>query len=401
MPLVQRHESEIETPATPVIEAAPPERPAESLAQRQAAVTAPPPPQPSGEEAALPALPAIEKTAPAGPEMPPVQRKAAEAPPPGPAQPPRQEVMPPAAPEMPLVQRQAVEVEPPVGPGVEAAPHQEAKMPLVQRQPAATGSAPAPLSHEEAPPKIESKLPDVPAGGETLPGRPEVPRVQRLPREETSQVETGPAPVQRTGAPGEPAAGLEGEIVARAASRTHLPLVEPPHPAQVQAIQTKPVEQTAILPQARGQAGPEPPALAPLRPGTSTGGLPAQTGWTHAATGELPLPPPLQRSAAPARPASTTPSTLIQRQPEPSVPSPVVTARPEPWGERIVQRDDGEEGSPSLPTGVEGSSPATVTPPQPAEEQSTQSPNLDRLAHQIYPLIKRMLAVERERKWGR
>ncbi len=277
---------------------------------------------------------------------------------------------------------------------------------LVQRQPAATGSASAPLSHEEAPPKIESKLPDVPVGGETLPGRPEPPRVQRLPREETSQVEAGPAQVQRTSAPGEPAAGLEGEIVARAASRTHLPLVEPPHPAQVQAIQTKPVEQTAILPQARGQAGPQgsldlpAPALS-SRPGTSTGGLPAQTGWTQAAAGELPLPPPLQRSAAPARPASTTPSTLIQRQPEPSAPSPIVTARPEPWGERIVQRDGGEEGSPSLPTGVEGSSPATVTPPQPAEEQSTQSPNLDRLAHQIYPLIKRMLAVERERKWGR
>jgi hypothetical protein len=384
MPLVQRQGPEIESPAAPVSKAAPPDQSERPLAQRQPAVTALPPAQQPGEGATPPALPVVEKTAPAGPEMPLAQRQAAEAPPSIPAQPPRQDEAPPAAQEheeneMPLVQRQGTEVEPPVAPVSEAAPlRQGSKMPSVQRQFAGV------LPHEEeAPPAVEAKLPSPPAGGETPPARSEPSLVQRSPREGMPQAEAGPAQVH------EPAAGLEGEVIARAVSRAHLPLIEPSPPAQAEAIRTQPVEQTAILPQARVEAhpegSPEPPALTPSRPGAPAGGPPAQTGWTQAAASDLPLPPPLQRSVTPARPVSTT---LIQRQPEAPAPSPVVPSRPESGREGMVQRA-GEE--PPL---------ATVTPPQPPAGESTP-PNLDSLARQIYPLIKRMLAVERERKWGR
>jgi hypothetical protein len=402
MPLVQRQGPEVESPATPpAIEAAPPGRPERPLVQRQTSVAAPPPAQQPPEEEAAPSVPPdVEETAPAGPEMPLAQRQVAEASPPIPAQPPRQEEAPPAAHEHkegePLVPvseaappHEGTAAESPVAPAAsEAPPRQAPEMPLVQRQPA--GARPDKEEKEEVSPTAEAKPPSPPAGG------PELPLVQRSPREGIPQAETGPAQVHG------PAADLEGEVMARAASWTHLPLIEPPPPAQAEAIRTKPVEQTAILPQARVQAypegSPEPSALTPSRPETPpkpgqrppAGGLPAQTGWTWAAATELPLPPPLQRSVAPARTASTT---WIQRQPEAAAPSPVVTPRPE----RIVQRE-GEE-PPSQPTAGEGTSPA-VTPPQPTEGESAP-PNLDSLARQIYPLIKRMLAVERERKWGR
>jgi DNA polymerase-3 subunit gamma/tau len=419
-PLVQRQEAEqeaeIESPAAPVVEAAPPGRPERPLAQRQPAVTAPPPAQQLGEEKAPPAAEvrpptpsAIENAVPAGPEMPLVQWQAAEATP-GPAQPPRQEEALPAAPEMSQVQPQGVEIGPPVAPVIEAAPpRQGPKMPTVQRQTAVTPPAPAPLQEEGAAPASEAKPLSPSASAETplaaapaaLQARPELPLVQRLTREEAPQAEVGPAQVQRVSAPGEPAAGLEGEVVARAAPRARLPLVEPPPPSQAEVIRTKPVEQTAILPQARVQArpegSPEPPALAPSRPVTPpeprqaapTSGLPTRSGWTQAAAGELPLPPVLQRSAAPARPASTA---WIQRQPEAPAPSQVVTPRSEPWRERVVQRADG--ATPETP-------PSTVAPPPQPPAPESAPPNLDSLARQIYPLIKRMLAVERERKWGR
>ena len=305
---------------------------------------------------------------------------------------------------MPLAQHQRAEVEPPVTPVVEAAtPHQGLSMPLVQRQPTATPPAPAPLSwEEEAPPAAGAKPPSLPAGAETSPAAapvisPARPQLSQAQRPSGEVMGTGSAQVQRASEPGGPAAGLEGEVMVRAASRARLPLVEPPSPAPAEVIHTKPVEQTAILPQARAQARPEvslePPASISSRPETPpelgqaapAGGPPAQSGWARTAAGELPLPPVLQRSVAPARPVSTT---VIQRQPEVPAPSSVVISRPEPRREGMVQRD-GEEP------------PTTVAPPpQPPAEQSTPT-NLDSLARQIYPLIKRMLAVERERKRGR
>jgi hypothetical protein len=45
--------------------------------------------------------------------------------------------------------------------------------------------------------------------------------------------------------------------------------------------------------------------------------------------------------------------------------------------------------------------PAAVVPPPQAAAGEGAPANLDSLARQIYPLIKRMLAVERERKLGR
>ena len=461
MPLVQRQAAEAapipaqparEEAAPPVVEARPPGQLETPRVQRQMAEEAParapayageepPAPPPSGlemplaqrqavepprkEVAPAPAgvepqpSPVIEGAPPAGPDLPLAQRQAVE-PPPAPAPPPRREAAgpggeaepprppvieeaPPSGPDMPLVQRQAIEpprkevapalagVEPQPSPVIEGAPPAGPDMPLAQRQ------AVEPPRQEAAGRGVEAEPPRPPAGEEPPPAGPPMPVVQRQAAPaQPPRIEEAPPPTQVQTAPGEPAAGLGAEVMARATSRERLPLIEPLPPAHAGVIRTKPVEQTAILSQARAQARPEPPASVPSRPGTPPEAgrtpareIPTQSGWTQAVTGELPLPPALQRSVAPARPVSTASTTLIQRQPEAPAPSPAVTPWPEPRREEVVQRVEGEEPPP------------TALPPQAPAAGEGAPENLDSLARQIYPLIKRMLAVERERKLGR
>ena len=228
----------------------------------------------------------------------------------------------------------------------------------------------------------------------------EAPPVQRRPVEETPApapavaAEGAAPPVQRQIAPTEGGAGLEDRVLARAASRAHLPINEPlrpavslepepgrlqtaegagrtPEPTPSQATRTRlPAQMTTLrMPQAQVQrhleeeragAPPAPPVqAAPVRP--------------QAAGSELPL-PPVSRAL---------PTGLIQRQPA-RVSTGLTSA---PQGVGMVQR--------AATSQAESASQAAETGPVEAE---APEPDLNSLARQIYPLIKRMLTVERERR---
>ena len=187
--------------------------------------------------------------------------------------------------------------------------------------------------------------------------------------------------VQRKVEPEEPAPGLEEEILARAASSARLSLTEPLSPASGLG-RTGPPAQTTTLPRAQVQARFEDELVqarfadegvvmpvskpAPARAEPAHAGPARPPAWG----GQFPLPPV-------SRPA---PAALIQRQPvAPSVDL-TVAAR----GVEVVQR-------------------AVETPPERGTTSEEEGPelDLDHLARQVYPLIKRMLAVERERRSAR
>jgi hypothetical protein len=84
---------------------------------------------------------------------------------------------------------------------------------------------------------------------------------------------------------------------------------------------------------------------------------------------------------------------VVQRLPESESVLPLRTLPPAPVSQaepgRIFRAD-------TLPEAAESASPPTAQ-----DDDAADPPNLDNLARQIYPLIKRMLAVERERRSGR
>jgi hypothetical protein len=203
--------------------------------------------------------------------------------------------------------------------------------------------------------------------------------------------------VQRKVEPEERAAGLEEEVLARAVSRARLPLTEPLSPASDLGRIGLPAR-SATLPQVqarfadergqarfadervqarfadeRGQARFEDEGVVmPVSKPVPARAEPARAGPARppAWGGEFPLPPV-------SRPAS---AALIQRQPV--VPSVDLAAAAR--GTDVVQR-------------------AIEMPPETglATEEEGSELDLDHLARQVYPLIKRMLAVERERRSAR
>lgn len=215
------------------------------------------------------------------------------------------------------------------------------------------------------------------------------------------------------GPPVEPQTGLEERILARADARARLPLTSPrtalarmpeegtaPGPAPAApgpAPRILPVEQTAILAQARiqtrleeaptmpgdrvgmGESVPElqarlalreRPAL-PLRQPAPVIGFAAGVGpgWTGQGREVLPLPPVIRR----------TPADQVQRLPMVAPAAPVV--------QRLTELEQEEVGSEWMSQG------------EPAEKK--QKVDLDKIARAVYPLVKRMVAIERERIWGR
>jgi hypothetical protein len=328
--------------------------------------------------------------------------------------PPVADVGPPVAEAEPPVQR----LEEPRPPEVEAGPVQpeapppgmetgragplvRPETPPVQRleEPTREELAPAfpPEAEAAAPPEGRRVDADrgVPAPQEPIPSPPvEVERaapatvegptpftVQRLVGEEdeTSPPEPeGPAPpaieVRR--------AGLDQELLARAASREHLPLTRPPR-----MISTSGPEMTA-LPQARIQPRPEAEAEAapdrwvPPRPGGPSpelGLLPLWEPRREPAAAVSPGPDSAQalRVEAPLPPPSRPPlAELVQRLPLAVSPGAPIVQRTVGEAEAVVQR--------AISEGVG------------AEEEKAEL-DLDDLARQVYPMIKRMLAIERER----
>ena len=114
--------------------------------------------------------------------------------------------------------------------------------------------------------------------------------------------------------------------------------------------------------------------------GSAPAGETGPSSYARASAG--PLPPPAAATAPPSAPrAASAPAAIAS-----------VSTAPASGGivqRSIIQRAETEPGSEGMVTGVSV-----------GESEVTEGPamNLDELARQVYPLIKRMLAVERERR---
>jgi hypothetical protein len=197
------------------------------------------------------------------------------------------------------------------------------------------------------------------------------PAVEPLPWPEPSGEEeaahSGEAPLRRAAlasgpvlspavAPEGSAAGLQDEVLARAAARARLPLT---HSLQMSAARAQPLPVEV----------PEAPRSQPAEPETVLRQVhPARRAPEPA--GELPLLPVAPVLAAP----------LVQRKAITPA-AQVVTAVPRPVD--TLQRAQAEDE------------------PEPAAPAEPAPPDLEQLARQVYPMIRRMLKVERERAFGR
>ncbi len=188
---------------------------------------------------------------------------------------------------------------------------------------------------------------------------------------------------------GEPEDSLGQKILARAMSGQQLPLtkVQPLSGHDIAEaklpvmIQTKPITQTAVLPQT--QATPD--------FGEETGSRQASEALTEARQPQTLFRKPITERVAPA-PA------------EPQMPPSALPAPVADWlaSEELVQRQP--LVSPARPVEV---SPGVgllqrvieTSPPVESEPAETErsGPDLNDLARQIYPIIKQMLAIEQER----
>jgi len=227
--------------------------------------------------------------------------------------------------------------------------------------------------------------------------------------------------------PDEPATGLERDLLARGAVRARRPLTEPlrpgrdiepkqervetPEPAEPipgahdRLLQTKPLEQTAILPQARG-----PTSVADEQTQGLSADLPVPDR-SRPYTLAHPLPVP-RRAVISRREtgverveiadgSAVRPQLLEGELPLPLLRQPVSTERVQRQPD--VGRVDAFPGLTAAPESV-GIVQRVSTRPSPETERTSKEKSdleLDRLARQVYPFIKRLLAVERERRSGR
>jgi hypothetical protein len=144
-------------------------------------------------------------------------------------------------------------------------------------------------------------------------------------------------------------------------------------------------EKTAVLPQARGETG--------FSEEENVEVVEAAVAWPVSASrtrgeGALPL-------AAPPRPVERVPAGTTTRS-TPSVPaSAAAVQRQEVETVRAAQPVEPAVSSqpPAVVQRAETEAPASTAP-----ETESREPDLDKLARQILPLIKRLLAVERDRR---
>ncbi|MFN2228319.1 MAG: hypothetical protein ACK2VA_00985 [Anaerolineae bacterium] len=169
--------------------------------------------------------------------------------------------------------------------------------------------------------------------------------------------------------------GGEGPVTA------HLGLARP-------VLQTRSVEQTAILPQLR-------------RPPVQRTPIQRTQQWAREAL------PPLAGQGA-ALPARSGAIAGAESAVAPAATVPAVTVQPaiRPSGLAMIQRQPSIAGAEVAIARVEGGEMPDVQRAEeeevaPSKEARNEEQDLDRLARQVYPLVKRLLAIERERRAGR
>jgi hypothetical protein len=300
---------------------------------------------------------------------------------------------------------------------------------------------------------VEPAGPPAEAGPEPMPGAARLQRSVLPARPEAAALRTAPLPLATGPAPSGPQAGLEalgsqvfrrvagaarlnrvtsaapsaGRIVRRkpqrrvaaqagrpSAAAAVLPL--PEAPSLQDLARTSPIS-TPVLPQARIQASREEPS------GEAAGQPPATAAAQAAPAYNLPLAPTgIQRDALPAESATASAlamaysSTSTSSRAQPAVTmtyglplQPVIQRQKDKPGDKVPGDDDEDDNKPqdSAPSGSAKSSDGdkakqdSTTTAQSAGDtgdETASKPDLDELARQIVPLIKRMLAVERERR---
>ena len=312
-------------------------------------------------------------------------------------------------PHFPLweAQRQVTETEPALRPTAITEPPIEPPSPSmpplspqVQRQVA--GTEPIPTVATEPP--IEPPLPSTPTGSATRPdARIERPMVQR----HTTAASPAPTSPSEIEPPAEtPASQLE---LPRSAMQR---AVAEAAPAPTAAIEPRDVGRraSAETPSARPDVQIEPPLVQRriFEPEPTTE-PPSATSDEHDFTLGTQV---FARRAASQRLTTTAPPDLPLTRPAPlertaqhetvSMPR-APAARPEavtratiPATSTVIQRTPIE--APAIPSGEGFIQRVESTPPQAAVPTQAPQPDLDDLARKIYPLIKRMLSIERERR---
>ncbi|MBN1641148.1 MAG: hypothetical protein JXA09_07920 [Anaerolineae bacterium] len=219
-------------------------------------------------------------------------------------------------------------------------------------------------------PRQELAAPDALIAGEAQPGLTQSPPARGATQPPTA-ASVDPGSVQMApGSDGLASQARMGEPVAG----TGLPPGEAPMQLARRAIQRRGTGRTAPPAAERsGYAAPELPLVSPHSRSGSTAGVTPAVG-PHSA-GEPHHPAPTGDSAPFV-------GDLVQRQPAPPELGPAAGPGPSPSGQ-VVQRADEPI--------VLGSEPA-------AEGSGT---DLAELARRIYPIVKRLLAIERERRVGR
>jgi hypothetical protein len=254
--------------------------------------------------------------------------------------------------------------------GVEPAPSdQAAGAPLVLRRPGGVAPPPgAEPEREPAPRPVDAQTrPAEPATAKPSPASASVQAQPLAPAEALDGGEAGPAPVHETGAAMEPPLSTEtqGELPARRLEET----LVLPQLRRLARMARRDAEAEPGLGSVESYVPPGPLAVPASTPAAGGPG-PEGEGAESASPGLLAL-------------ASTVGPGTIQRSPVPGhepvehlpLPSPSLGAQA--GNADLVQR-----------AGVE-------------PEEAGEGPDLDRLARDVLPLIKRMLAVERERRTGR
>lgn len=239
------------------------------------------------------------------------------------------------------------------------------------------------------PPEPRSIQPDQPGDSTHAEASPPS-TVQRQPATDMPLRLPSPAPGQEPQAD-EKHIDLGQHIQARTASGSRLPLITPPPATPDKLTAGESATQMTILPQIQRKpdAAKDTDTSAQDAPGDYPlfNTAPGSPSKKSSGPSDLPLAPPIRielsrapngRSTGDTDYTPTPASPVVQRRPEPSSPAPETASPATDTIQRVIDEP--------------------VTSTEPAESSEQSAPDLDKLARQILPIIKRKLAVERDRR---